>query len=135
MTADSPARIQHAPPIPDKNYNKSVYTSIGYIVNTDGSNPSSRFPPTNQDLTTPINIRNALDALTTQAYTNAKAAGISVYTIGFSTPSDSIDDKGLSLLSNCASSSSQAFVANDANTLISAFNQIAKSVGSLRLTR
>ncbi|RZK81496.1 MAG: von willebrand factor type a, partial [Methylobacterium sp.] len=79
--------------------------------------------------------RDAVDALTASACRNAKATGISIYTIGFSVPSDPIDSAGLNLLSNCATTASQSFVANDSNSLISAFNQIAASIGTLRLTQ
>ena len=73
--------------------------------------------------------------MTQAACTNAKAAGISIYTIGFSVPSDPIDNQGIGLLKGCASAPSQAFVANDSSSLISAFNQIAQSIGALRLTQ
>ncbi len=115
------------------NPNGTMYFPSGYLTNADGSNPSSRLPP-GQAYATDTDQRNAIDALTKLACTNAKAAGISVYTIGFSIPSDPIDAQGLSLLQSCASSQSQSFVANDSTGLIAAFNQIATSIGSLRLT-
>ncbi len=116
-------------------FNQSMYFAAGYFQNVDGSTPNPRLPPGNQNVTNASNARAALDALTALACSNAKSAGISIYTIGFSVPSDPIDSAGLNLLSNCATTASQSFVANDSNSLISAFNQIAASIGTLRLTQ
>ena len=57
-----------------------------------------------------------------------------VYTIGFSVSSDPIDAQGLNLLTSCAGNSSRSFVATDSGTLLSVFQQIATSIGDLRLT-
>lgn len=113
----------------------SLYFSSGYFQNANGTNPNRRLPPTNQNISDATSARNALDALTAQACANAKAVNISIYTIGFSIPSDPIDNQGLSLLKGCASSSNQFFVANTSDDLISAFGQIAASIGVLRITR
>lgn len=115
--------------------NKSQYFAAGYLRNADGSSPNPRLPPANQNVSDSTNARAALDALTLQGCTNAKAAGVSIYTIGFSIPNDPIDQQGLNLLSACASSSSQAFVANNSASLLNAFDQIAASIGTLRLTQ
>ena len=118
------------------NPNKSQYFAMGYLKNSaDNTDPNSRLPTTNQNVSNGTNARAALDALTLLGCTNAKAAGVSIYTIGFSIQNDPIDQQGLSLLSACASASNQFFVANDANSLINAFNQIAASIGTLRLTQ
>lgn len=122
------------PDNPYLNYNQTQYFSEGYVLNADGSNPSPHLPPS-QPYATTSDERNALDALTLSGCTNAKAAGISIYTIGFSVPSDPIDTQGISMLQSCASNANQAYVANDSNSLISAFNQIATSIGALRLTQ
>lgn len=116
------------------NYNQTMFFSHGYVKNADGSDPSSRLPPS-QPFTTTSDQRNALDALTAAACSNAKTTGISVWTIGFSVPSDPIDKQGTNLLKNCASSSDQAIIANDSTALIAAFDKIAKSIGALRLTQ
>lgn len=92
-------------------------------------------PTTNQNVADASGARNALDALTAQACTNAKAVNISIYTIGFSIPSDPIDTAGQTLLKNCASSPSQFFIANTSDDLIAAFKQIQTSIGALRLTQ
>ena len=116
-------------------YNQSMYFAAGYFQNVDGSTPNPRLPPGNQNVSNTTNARAALDALTALACSNAKSTGISIYTIGFSIPSDPIDSAGLSLLNTCATNASQAFVANDSSSLITAFNQIAASIGTLRLTQ
>ncbi len=125
----------------DTSYNKSSYSALGYIRNADGTSPNSRLPSTNQNLTDDTSTRNALDALTAQACTNAKAAGVTIYTVAFSTPGDPIDTIGVSLLANCASSAtvqpsgSKAFVANDAVALKAAFSSIGTSIGKIRLSQ
>ena len=81
------------------------------------------------------NWRCAMDQITMEACTNAKSKGIIVYSIGFSVPSDEIDDSGKTLLTKCASSSSKYFLASDAASLNSAFQAIASSILSLRLTQ
>lgn len=79
--------------------------------------------------------RSARDASTPQACTNAQNVYVPVYTIGFSVPSDPIDSAGQTLLQNRAANPSQVFVANTSDDLITAFNQIAASIGALRLTK
>ena len=123
------------PDNPYANYNQTMYFSHGYLVNADGSGPNSRLPPGYQNISTAAQERNALDALTQTGGTNAKTAGISIYTIGFSVPYDPIDAQGITLLQNCASAPAQAYIANDSSSLITAFDRIAKSIGALRLTQ
>jgi Flp pilus assembly protein TadG len=120
---------------PYSNYNQTLFFSMGYFKNADGSTPNGRLPLGYQNLSNSSQARNALDALTQTACTNAKGAGIQLYTIGFSTSEDPIDAQGLSLLKGCASSPSQSFVANNSDALIAAFDQIGKSIGTLRLTQ
>ena len=120
---------------PDAPENGSRYFSMGYFTNADTSTPNPRLPAANQNVSDTASSRAALDALTAQACANAKAVNISIYTIGFSVSSDPIDATGQTLLRNCASSSNQFFIANDSSGLISVFNQIAASIGALRLTK
>jgi Flp pilus assembly protein TadG len=115
--------------------NGSLYFAAGYFQNANGTSANPRLPPTNQNIADSNGARTALDALTAQACTNAKAVNISVYTIGFSVPSDPIDATGQALLKNCASSANQYFLANTADDLIKAFQQIQASIGALRLTQ
>ncbi len=119
---------------PYNNYNQTLYFPMGYFMNANGTTPDARLPTGYRNLTNATDARTALDQLTLQSCTNAKSAGISIYTIGFSVSSDPIDTQGTTLLANCASSSSQAYVANDSSSLITAFSQIASSIGSLRLS-
>ena len=123
------------PDNPYPNYNQTMYFSHGYLTNADGSGPNSRLPPGNQNISTTAQERNALDALTQTGCTNAKTAGVSIYTVGFSVASDPIDAQGINLLKNCASSAGQAYIANYSTDLIKAFDLIAKSIGALRLTQ
>ena len=120
---------------PYNNYNQTFYFPLGYFRNADGTTPDARLPTGYRNLTDAAGARTALDQLTLQACTNAKAAGVSIYTIGFSVASDPIDTQGTNLLAACASSAAQAFVANDSTSLIAAFDQIGKNIGAVRLTR
>ena len=102
--------------------NGSAYNSLGFYNNDRLGN------------TTASNFRSLMDAKTLEACTNAKAAGIQVYTVGFSIPSDPIDSIGLALLQNCASKANMAYVAQDGSALITTFQQIAQNMSGLRLT-
>jgi hypothetical protein len=46
-----------------------------------------------------------------------------------------IDAAGLDLLKKCATSPQMAYVANDSSTIVTVFEEIAKSIGGLRLTQ
>jgi Flp pilus assembly protein TadG len=109
-------------------FGASMYEAPGYFTQANG-----RLPPGNQNITTQSQSRAALDALTLEACTNAKAQGIVVYTVGFSISSDPIDQQGQNLLASCATDASHAFIANDANSLVNAFNQIGAGMGKLRI--
>lgn len=116
--------------------NGSLYFSDGFFQNANGTSANPRMPPAPyQNVSDANSARNALDALTAAACTNAKAVNISIYTIGFSIPSDPIDSAGQTLLKNCASSASQFFIANTSDDLIAAFQKIQASIGALRLTQ
>ena len=94
---------------------------------------NGRMPPTNQNITTASQSRAALDELTLQACTNAKAKGIIIYTVGISVSSDPIDTQGQNLLQASATDKAHAFIANDGNSLVDAFNQIGIGMGKLRI--
>lgn len=79
--------------------------------------------------------RDTLDEMTRQACTNAKAAGIEVFTIGFSTPDDPIDAQGLALMKNCATNDDHYFKAENADQLNAAFASIGIGIGKLRLSQ
>ncbi|MCX7900128.1 MAG: VWA domain-containing protein, partial [Methylocystis sp.] len=79
--------------------------------------------------------RNMQDELTLQACTNAKAQGIEIFTIGFSTPDDQIDTQGLNLMKSCATNEDHYFKAENAAQLNAAFNSIGFGLGKLRLSQ
>jgi Flp pilus assembly protein TadG len=106
----------------------SNYEAPGYYTLANG-----RMPPTNQNITTASQSRAALDELTLQTCTNAKAKGIIIYTVGFSISSNPIDAQGQNLLQTCATDKAHAFIANDASSLVDAFNQIGIGMGKLRI--
>lgn len=115
--------------------NGSLYFAAGYFQNANGTNPNGRLPAGNQNVSDAPGARNALDALTAEACRNARGVNISVYTIGFSVPTDPIDAAGQTLLRNCASNPGQFYLANTSDDLIKAFQQIRASIGALRLTQ
>jgi Flp pilus assembly protein TadG len=106
----------------------SNYEAPGYYTLANG-----RMPASNQNITTATHSRAALDELTLQACTNAKAKGVIIYTVGFSISSDPIDAQGQKLLQTCATDKAHAFIANDASSLVDAFNQIGIGMGKLRI--
>ena len=106
----------------------SMYEAPGYYTLANG-----RMPPGNQNITNMTQSRAALDELTLQACTNAKAKGVVIYTVGFSISSDPIDTQGQNLLAACATDAAHAFIANDASSLVNAFNQIGMGMGKLRI--
>jgi Flp pilus assembly protein TadG len=79
--------------------------------------------------------RDMQDELTLEACKNAKAAGVEIYTIGFSVPVDPIDAQGLKLMQDCATDASHYFAATDVDSLNAAFSTIGSGVGKLRLSR
>lgn len=131
-------------------YNDNKTTKI-LIVLTDGENAWNSQSSHNGSMYSPFGFykdnrlannvdstgkaRDAIDAKTKTACDNAKAAGVRIYTVGFSTPGDKIDAKGLSLLKNCASAETMAYVAENANGLQLVFDEIARNIGTLRLAR
>lgn len=78
--------------------------------------------------------RAAQDELTLQACTNAKNAGVEIFTIGFSTSTDPIDAQGLELLQSCATNADHYFAVENASQLNAAFSSIGIGLGKLRLS-
>jgi Flp pilus assembly protein TadG len=78
--------------------------------------------------------RDALDDLTLEACTNAKALGIEIFTIGFSTSSDPIDQQGLDLMKACATNADHYFAAANADQLNAVFAAIGTGLGRLKLS-
>jgi len=119
----------------------SEYNALGYYVNNRLSayGGTTYPPPTDSPRydgpTNSTNWRMQMDSALLAACANAKSAGVIVYTIGFSVPSDPIDTEGLQLLSKCASGTNRAYVAQDSTSLVNAFNDIGAGLSRLRLVR
>lgn len=103
-------------------YNKSTYSPFGFFEN-------SRLGTTNSS-----NWRSVMDTATLQACTNAKNAGVKIFTVGFSTTNDPIDPDGKSVLQQCASTTDMAYFAADGSSLGTTFKSIAQQMSRLRLT-
>lgn len=110
--------------------NGSSYSAYGHFNSANG-----RLPPTNQNVTSGTEARNAMDQLVRTACSNARAQGVIIYTIAFSVPRDPIDDQGIQLLKDCAGDPTRYFSPNSQATLSKAFADIGNSVGKLRLSR
>lgn len=123
------------------NINDSLYGSLGYLTNGNGTKAAGtpalagRLVAGTPSPTSDAKARQALDALTSEACKNAKERNVTVFTIGFNVPNDPIDQDGIALLRDCASAPSQAYVANSSTALIAAFDDIAQSIGKLRIIR
>jgi Flp pilus assembly protein TadG len=79
--------------------------------------------------------RDMQDELTLEACTNAKTAGVEIFTIGFSTKNDPIDEQGLNLMKNCATNADHYYKAENADQLNTAFSSIGIGLGKLRLSQ
>jgi Flp pilus assembly protein TadG len=100
------------------NHNKSSYHSFGYAAN-------GRLGTT---YTTSALI-SQMNTKTQTACTNAKAAGIKVYTVAFR-----LDDATTrAMLASCATSGAEAYVASDGAALAQAFESIAREIAKLRI--
>lgn len=110
---------------------QSMYSALGYYVN----NRVATYGGTAAGPTTTSNYRTQMDAALLEACTNAKSAGVHIYTVGFSVSSNPIDQTGIDVLRSCASARENAFMANDANGIVATFQQIANNILSRRLTR
>ncbi len=100
-------------------HNKSVYAANGF-----GSKDRLGTTYTNSGYLSVLNTK------TLAACTNAKAEGITVYTVAFGT---GISGASLSLLSQCATSPDQSFRATDGVALIQAFQNIGREIAKLRV--
>lgn len=75
-------------------------------------------------------LLNQMNAKTQAACTNAKAKGITVYTVAFRLENDA---NTRALLSACASDSSKAFSASDGTALHNTFQAIGREIAKLRV--
>jgi Flp pilus assembly protein TadG len=101
------------------NFLKSLYSAWGYIA----ENHLGTTSPSEDDVVEKMESRMAL------ACTNAKLAGIKIYTVAFTIT----DQTTLDLLTNCASDPSMAYQSSDNAALLSAFNAIGDSISQLRI--
>ncbi|MEO0382138.1 MAG: TadE/TadG family type IV pilus assembly protein [Pseudomonadota bacterium] len=97
---------------------RSHYSAYGHLE-------SGRLP--SQSVTA---ARSYIDERTLAACANAKAAGIIIYTVTFG-----LDSSSQTMWNTCATETDMAYHVNSSSDLIGAFNEIADSVGELRLTR
>jgi hypothetical protein len=76
-----------------------------------------------------------MNTRTLQACTNAKAAGVTIYTVGFEINAGSANNPSaaLALLQNCASSIDKYYNATDESSLLAAFTAIGDSITQLRI--
>ena len=83
---------------------------------------------------TDTTLEAVMNSRLTTVCTNAKNAGITIYTIGVDTADTSNPSATVSLLTGCASDSSKAYFPNTATDLQSAFVSIANQLAALRLS-
>ena len=103
------------------NFNYSHYSAAGYVS-------KGRYgAPTSSEATTTAR----LDARTAIACTNAKAKGITIYTIAFGAGAAG----SAAMLRTCASSPTLYYAPQNATDLLSVFRQIAQSISSLRIAQ
>ena len=139
-------------PFSSKGAAYSSTTSKVLIIMTDGEN--TIYPGTNMNYDTfysayayPWNNRlgvvtssdttleGIMNSRLSTVCTNAKAAGITVYTIGVDVADTSDPTGNQTLLTNCASETSYAYFPNTASDLQNAFVSIANQLAALRLAK
>jgi Flp pilus assembly protein TadG len=130
----------------------SSTTAKVMILMTDGENTT--YPGTNMNYdqyysaygfpwnsrlgvvtSTDTTLEAVMNTRLTTVCTNAKAAGITVYTIGVDTADTTSPSATTTLLTNCATNSTDAFFPNTATDLQAAFVSIANQLAALRLAR
>ena len=106
-----------------KNHNKSIYSPYGYARQ---ENPRFLTSPD-----TTHEIRQEMDSRTAETCENAKAAGITVFTIAFDVNDDDIED----LMEDCASGSNRYFLSPNPGDLEETFETIVNEITELRLSQ
>jgi Flp pilus assembly protein TadG len=108
------------------NMNDSTYYSYyGFPYNARMGTATS----TNAQLVAEMNRR------TLATCTNAKAAGITVYTVGVATNATNDPTTNINLLKSCATDTGKAYFPNNATDLIGDFQDIANQLAALRLAK
>jgi Flp pilus assembly protein TadG len=110
-------------------HNKSEYSAYGYAANERLGVDVSGSRLDNGDIEELL--EDAMDEKLATACDNVKAAGITIYTIALQVE----DNPTRQLLKTCASQPSMAFEPNSGTDLTSAFQTIARDLGSLRLAQ
>jgi hypothetical protein len=112
---------------PKSNFLSSWYSAWGYVSRGHMGTTSTD----SDTLTTTMNTR------TLQACTNAKAAGVKIYTVGFEINEGTTNNPSaaLTLLKNCASSTDMYYNATDESGLLAAFTAIGDSISQLRIAQ
>ncbi|MGQ0672780.1 MAG: VWA domain-containing protein [Hyphomicrobium sp.] len=101
------------------NHNKSRYGAFGYGVKDRlGTTYSSSA------------YSDAMDLKLASACTNAKTAGVTIYTVAFRLEGDA---STRALLSACATSTDHAFTASSESALVQAFETIGRNISRLRV--
>ena len=96
------------------------------VLMTDGANTISPSYPYHDNSST-----STANTLTSEVCTNAKAAGIEIFSIAFQVTNASL----ITLLTNCASSSARFFDATNSDQLANAFDAIGRQMTNLRLAK
>jgi hypothetical protein len=78
-------------------------------------------------------LQTEMNSRVTATCTNAKAAGIVIYTIGLATASTSNPTAVTTMLTNCATDAAHAYFPAAASDLTSVFQEIASQLADLRL--
>lgn len=105
-----------------------TYSKI-IILLTDGLNTQDRWYGDGSSLGTSDDAK--IDAREALTCTNAKAAGITLYTIQVNTGGDPTS----TLLQNCASTSDKFYLLTSASQIITAFTQIGTNLSQLRVAK
>ena len=104
----------------------AALTGSGFVTNaTLTSNVNGNWPA----------YRCQMDNMLLEACTNAKNAGIVIYTVGFAVSGDPIDAEGQAVLQNCATSPANAYIASNSSDIVVKFQQIAASITNLRISQ
>jgi Flp pilus assembly protein TadG len=139
-------------PLSPQGASYSTTTAKVLIIMTDGEN--TIYPGTNMNYDTfysaygfPWNNRlgtvtssdttleGVMNTRLSTVCTNAKASGISIYTIGVDTADTTNPSATTTLLTNCATNSTQAYFPNTSADLQAAFVAIANQLAALRLAK
>lgn len=121
----------------------STYESFGYMANDRLSNYSTTCPAAYPNGvartgsgydTSSGTYRCQMDNMLLEGCQNAKAKGITIYSVAFSITSDPIDSEGKNILQSCASAGNY-YSASDSAGITQAFQQIAASIQNLRIAQ